>query len=165
MLISQMDKLSHWSLKLQQKAPHLTGLGMQRQRANSRIRSERGTRCSRGTPGRPPASLWGSRSPSSPRRRSSRRQVKGAGEEGREMKVQQKATESTALSSVFPRGRWSGNRSWGEMTWEGGGKEEVQNEKVGNESEGNPESILWNKLIIGKKEIQKWKIINKMINK
>lgn len=29
----------------------------------------------------------------------------------------------------FSRGRWNGNRSWGEMTWEGGDKEVVQNRK------------------------------------
>lgn len=115
-----MDKLSHWSLKLQLKAPQLTGLGMQRQRANSRIRSERVMRCSHGTPGQPPASLWGSRSPSSPRRRSSRRGSKEGrrGEEGDEGPTT--GYRIDCLIFCLSRGRRNGNRSWGEMTWVAG---------------------------------------------
>lgn len=113
MLISQ---LSRWSLRLQQRAPHLTGLGMQRQRANSRIRCERVTRCSRGTPGRPPASLWGSRSPSSPRRRSSRQGGVGRGEEEGEGPTTEFRTD--CFNFCLSRGRWNGNKSWEETTWE-----------------------------------------------
>lgn len=108
-------KLSWGSLQLQQRGPHRgmgpASLGMQRQRADSQIRCDRERRCSRRTPGRPPASLWGSRCPSSPRRRSSQR---GEGErrkrrqaERRKVKVQQQDSIYVGLICVFQEdSRW-----------------------------------------------------------
>lgn len=118
-------KLSWGSLQLQQRGPHRgmgpASLGMQRQRADSQIRCDRERRCSRRTPGRPPASLWGSRCPSSPRRRSSQR---GEGErrkrrqaERRKVKVQQQDSIYVGLICVFQEdSRW-GKKSSEKKLW------------------------------------------------